>query len=388
ALYLAALFYYHNAAYNDPGSLFFNPAIAYTRHYSELRRQQAEEYMNAALSPISPRLHANPAFVPELCIGIASTTQDPARNIDFAIGSILEGLSTSERERLHIAMLVDGVGPPANVALLPPWLSNLVDEVLIDDGISSHDKQDGVLNHFYHLLEACQRTQAPYTSIFSQNIIAMDGWLHRTLTALDVLESKTTSDGRTPEDFLYLSLFYSESSLGWRWGNFTSYLLGSTVFFIVVASSIFTLRRCYPSSKAHLTPKFITAVLVICAPLIIALYFAAGRVTMLPPEQGVSKETPGSRYSQGLVLPQEEVEKLLEWQKTHMAASVVDLFDQIADERGETGWVLRPAVIQHIGPRHKNSEPWSQESTADRVFNFAFEHNDAEALRREHAQIA
>ena len=62
------------------------------------------------------------------------------------------------------------------------------------------------------------------------------------------------------------------------------------------------------------------------------------------------------------------------------------LTEEFANQHDEIRWAITPSVLQHVGSKSSKEgfehEPPKQ-SVAD-LWNFAFELNDADALRREH----
>ena len=65
------------------------------------------------------------------------------------------------------------------------------------------------------------------------------------------------------------------------------------------------------------------------------------------------------------------------------------LTEEYADANGELRWAITPSVIQHIGIKSSKVDdygPMSKHglSVAEKIWNFAFERNDVDALRKEH----
>lgn len=62
------------------------------------------------------------------------------------------------------------------------------------------------------------------------------------------------------------------------------------------------------------------------------------------------------------------------------------LTEDFANDRDEIRWAITPSVMQHVGRRSSKdalNEPEAKKLLAS-LWNFAFETNDAAALRREH----
>lgn len=60
------------------------------------------------------------------------------------------------------------------------------------------------------------------------------------------------------------------------------------------------------------------------------------------------------------------------------------LTEDYANEDGEQRWALTPSVLQHIGTKSSKNSRDNGEDTINTIWNFAFERNEAKALRKEH----
>lgn len=128
-----------------------------------------------------------------------------------------------------------------------------------------------------------------------------------------------------------------------------------------------------------------------CIPLCIALFFAAGRHSMLPLPAGVNEMPKFGCCSQSLVFPRSKVPRLLKWYTEKKIGFVDTLTEELADSENDIRWALTPSPMQHIGGKSSKNDPSTQSSrhkmtVAQKLWNFAFELNDPEALRREHYQ--
>lgn len=199
-IYLTAVLYVRHITYLDPGSLFFNPKLAYTRKYSEVRRQQANRYITTATSPTFPSLLRKPSSAPDLCVGVAGLLEGPARYLETNIGSLLEGLTNSERDRIHLSAFLVHWQDPAPTSIpdhFKPWMHKLVDDVQLYK--LSNLTTDGLLAlkdarpYYTDLMKSCYGSGASYMAIFEDETVAMDGWFHRTLEAIDQAEALSSN---------------------------------------------------------------------------------------------------------------------------------------------------------------------------------------------------
>jgi hypothetical protein len=130
----------------------------------------------------------------------------------------------------------------------------------------------------------------------------------------------------------------------------------------------------------------------VCIPLCILLFFAAGKVTMLPLPAGVNEMNNFGCCSQGLVFSHHKAQKLVEWYENKKVGFVDMLTEEYADKTGDTRWALTPSVLQHIGRKSSKGDDRGKDAkhgrtVAEKLWNFAFELNDAESLRKEHEQV-
>lgn len=64
-----------------------------------------------------------------MCIGILSVAREP-RYLDATVGSLLDVLTTDERDKLYLVALLPRSDPTKHSAYREPWLHNLVDEIV------------------------------------------------------------------------------------------------------------------------------------------------------------------------------------------------------------------------------------------------------------------
>ena len=398
--FLAALFARH-ASWRDPGSLFFDPSHAYDFQYSNVRLRQAYEYLaEAANSPFHRSAHQ---IQPAICVGVASIARDNARYLRTTVASLLEGLTQAERDQIHMMVFIAETNATAHPAYQEKWLENSVDQVLLYD--LSPERLDHFRNlednhalvsekmlfDYMYLMKACYKTEAPYIALFEDDVLAMDGWYHRTRDGLEEAELKTAAV-RTPGDYLYLRLFHTEEFLGWNSEDLPTHIFWSLAIIAVVGGAMIGARSFYPKTQVYLTTKVILAVCGVYIPLLIILFFASGRVTTMPLAKGVNKMNNYGCCAQGLAYPRHKAEDLIHWYDSAPRIGLRDtLIEQYADGKDELRWALTPSVIQHIGRTTSKVATGGRPKKAEipmtqKLWSFPFELNDAEALRREHAK--
>lgn len=171
--------------------------------YSTIRQQEAEAFVAASANNFTPLagkpIDSFPMANKTLCIGIASVARKGTRYFRTTIGSLLEGLTAKEREDIYLLPFIAHTDPAEHPAYSETWLRNLSNEVLYYN--LSHQimtnvvrleheglvREKGLFDYTY-LLKACYAKGLPYIAILEDDVIAMDGWYHRTIAALEQAE--------------------------------------------------------------------------------------------------------------------------------------------------------------------------------------------------------
>ncbi|RHZ63937.1 hypothetical protein CDV55_102394 [Aspergillus turcosus] len=144
-----------------------------------------------------------------MCVGIASVAREGVSYLQSAVGSVLEGLSATEREALYLIVFIAHTNPAEHPAYLQPWLHALADRVLLYDpdaldidhvrGLETPEEKSGAhekgLLDYTYLLKACGSINTSYTVMLEDDVIALDGWYHRTKHALAAIEQQTLKEG-------------------------------------------------------------------------------------------------------------------------------------------------------------------------------------------------
>ncbi len=209
AFYLLALLHCRYTYVRDPTSFFFDPDAGYAPRYSAVRQEAADAFVDAVTRDGEGSRSHHALGKKNLCVGMASVARDNARYFRTAVGSLLEGLSDEERGEIHLILFIAQTDPTVHPAYWESWLSALADQVLLynqtlTDEEMQHIKQleieqglfrEKALFDYTYLLKACSKVDAPYIAILEDDVLAMGGWYHRTMTALETAESKTRQMG-------------------------------------------------------------------------------------------------------------------------------------------------------------------------------------------------
>lgn len=207
-LYILTALCIRNSTRRDPTSLFFDPEEGYKPRYSDVRRHQAEKYIQAlSQGTANVSTKYDPSLQNEaLCLGIATVARRKTRYFRSTVGSVLEGLDPSERRRIHLILFIAHTDPSIHPAYSEHWMEKVADEVLlynVADDQRDHLREleqttdsfiEKPLFDYGYLLEACLKTGAPYIAVLEDDVIAMDGWFHRTEAALAEAETETAQN--------------------------------------------------------------------------------------------------------------------------------------------------------------------------------------------------
>lgn len=404
ALYVLAIIYVRSVTTRDPGSWFFNPNTAYQPSYSSVRSQQAESFIVSAdtAAPFHRSQHIEGP--PHLCVGIPSIARNGVRYLRTTVGSLLEGLTPQERDGIHLIVFIPHSDPGVHPAYHEPWLANLADEVLQYnvskeqfDHIVEMEHEHGLfrekgLYDYSYLLKACEGTGAPHIAIFEDDVVAMDGWYHRTRSGIDQAGIKSLRSGREPSEFLYLRLFYTQEFLGWNGEDWPAHLFWSVAAVTAAGLAIVCLRSFSSRMKRLLTPLAAFAICFVAAPLVIVLVFAAGKTTVLPLPTGVNVMNKYGCCSQGFVFPRQKAKDLVVWYEQAHVGFVDMLTEEYADKHGELRLALTPSVIQHVGRKSSKGDDFGENSkhqlsVTEKLWNFDFELLNEDDLRVEHEAV-
>lgn len=278
--YLLLVQYVRTRSYRDPTSAFFDHSSGYEPAYSKLRQEEANAFIDRANNiPEISRKKASDN--PSMCVGIASVARNGTHYFKDAVGSVLDNLSDEEREDIYLILFIAQTNQSQHPAYLEPWFHDLPDQVLSYDNetvdidhirglemgaAKASGREKGLIDYTY-LLKACEATNAPYTVILEDDVVASDGWQHRARRAIEIADEQSIeiagSDcelavefqfrrADTVETGLYIRLFYTEQFLGWNSEDWPIYLFYSILITSLVACTLLSIRQCCPSTRFSL----------------------------------------------------------------------------------------------------------------------------------------
>ncbi|GAB7326597.1 hypothetical protein MBLNU13_g10572t2 [Cladosporium sp. NU13] len=398
---LVAIFALRSISSRDPGSIFFKPATAYQRKYSLVRQDQAERYINQSSSDASKvSSDPNTGYEKHLCVGIPSVGREGTRYLRTTIGSLLEGLSIEERQNIHLVVLIAHSDPFANPEYHEPWLGNLVDHVLLYepsqlDHITALEADVGnrakMLYDYTYTLKTCIEAGTPYIAMLEDDVLASDGWFWRTVLGLQQADDIVAKSSKI-EDYLYMRLFYTEEFLGWNSEAWGGYLFWSIVITAGAVGTALAARALSTTAKRSMSALVLSLAVIVTLAFAILLFFAAGKTTVLALPRGLNEMNQYGCCFQGLVFLRSKAQDIAHFFEDRKVGYVDMLIEEYADERAEFRWALTPPVLQHTGRKSSKGDDFGEASknsmpVAAKLWNFQFELNDPEELRREHAVV-
>ncbi|KAK6002037.1 hypothetical protein QM012_002527 [Aureobasidium pullulans] len=384
-LWLLALFYCKHKFWRDPHSAFFDSSTVYDQGYSLVRSEEGLQFLSAASSRADES-----SLDPVICAGIVTVRRDPVQYLNKTIGSMLAGLTVEERSALHIRLLFAESEPQMHPDYHQRWLGQLESaETYVITGESLEHLRElekarnffekGVFDYIYMLNQCVEHTSAPFVAIFEDDIIFADGWLSKTVKGLTELQKSTT--------WLYLRLFYTETSLRWR--NEQDFWFRYLWLTVVLAALMFAalasiLRRTYKPLRSILTNHTIVTMAVVAMPAFTILYFMIGKYNVLP-LSGVERMDRYGCCTQALVFPRSQVPDLVAYLVRRKSGQTDTIIEEYADEFGLERYALAPQVVQHVGLVSSRD---NLEINTKSTWAFWFEASDAAQLQIEHQELA
>ncbi|KAH8686140.1 hypothetical protein BGZ60DRAFT_396941 [Tricladium varicosporioides] len=380
--------------WRDPHSAFFSLNHIYDFIYSDYRRSEANEFITKASRPNANLTKASKN--PEICVAVATVKRQNTQYVDIAIGSLLEGLTESERERIYVHVLFADTHPEVHPSWKEQWLVNAIDSAA-GYNVSSGElerlrkwekgREFGKkgLYDYTALISFCHHyTTAPYTLILEDDIILADSWLVKTLHALRKIESQP----QNPKfhNWLYLRLFFTETLLLWGERDFFYHHLALTLFLAISSSLIILLLVRYKFKtlrKTYLSNYSILSVCLITVPAFTVMFFMIGKNNLIPKGE-IFNLNIGGCCSQALVFPRGKVGEITGFLREKGEGQTDSLLEQMADERGMERLALGRSVVQHVG--RESSRDNANDQTLS-MWAFYFEAYNPKKLAKEHKEL-
>ncbi|PSK45206.1 T-complex protein 1 subunit zeta [Elsinoe australis] len=385
--WLISFFVCKQLLWRDPHSAFFEEEKVYDLGYSLGRAEESQHFIDSFSNGTGRR---QPVQDPLICAAFTTFQREGKQYVQEAIGSVLVGLSKEERETIDLRLLFTHVEPAKHPDWNQTWLE-VVDEWsgynVSKEGLqfiqgleeSRNFYAKGVYDYVYVLNHCLHNSTAPYIAIFEDDIIAAEGWLFKTLKALSQLRRQSKS-------WLYLRLFYTETSLGWDDSIDFWYRNMYLTFAMLISSTaaiLLLIRKCDHRIRHKLDLLTIAAISLVSVPAFTALFFMIGKYNIMP-LQGAELMNKWGCCTQALVFPRHQVESLINFLQERGSGQTDALIEEYADRARLQRYALAPQVVQHVGLI--SSRDNLQINTRS-TWAFWFEAQDPGKLRREHAAM-
>ncbi|KAF1364345.1 hypothetical protein EJ07DRAFT_172349 [Lizonia empirigonia] len=374
----------------DPTSIFFSPRKGYTPRYSTIRRQQAEAFITSYNTTSDHKIELDGDRNKRLCVGIPSFGREGAQYVSNTVGSLLEGLTPEERRDIFLVVFIPHTNPTVHPVYGEEWLG-LTDYVLtyeLSEAEMQHvrdmENEGGLflkkgLYDYSYLLSKCAEQYTPYIAILEDDTIAMDGWYHRTLTAISDAERQSALR-HAQSKFLYLRLFYTEQFMGWNSEEWGVYLYYSICAAAIPTAILLILRVTKPTTR--ISRRAVVVIYALLA-ITILLFFALGRTTVLPLAHGVHEMSRFGCCSQALVFPRDKALELVRYFKDRQSGFQDVLIEEFANENCELRFATVPSLMQHVGIKSSKTKNYGP-TYKHKIWSFGFENYDWRMLRKEH----
>ncbi|KAL5342276.1 hypothetical protein BJX70DRAFT_410417 [Aspergillus crustosus] len=384
--------------WRDPHSAFFQDRHVYDLDYSLVREHEAWHFILRHDWAISPadyhymKSEPGSGTPPAVCVAMVTVRRDADSYFEASVGSLLEGLDEHERRALYLSVLFADIDPRVHPSWGHKWVDRVVDlaetynvpeeqlQHLRELERERNFYEKGVFDYIY-ALQTCQKVNASYTIVFEDDIILATGWFAKTLSSLaDIARLDPTQ----PRPWIYLRLFYTETSLGWS-NSDTAYRNMPLIMLILVLATFATLvvLRRTRFQRLHLDFLSITVIALICVPAFTALAYMAGKYNLMP-LRGVVEMNKFGCCTQGLVFPHDRIAGLIEFLTARRHGQTDSLIEEYADQSQLTRYALAPPQLQHVGLK---SSRYNLDVNTRSTWAFWFETNDPATLKREHAEL-
>jgi hypothetical protein len=240
-----------------------------------------------------------------------------------------------------------------------------------------------------YLLDRCLTSNAPFIGVFEDDIIFADGWMLKTLNALLELnptlpEQHLVESNSSMLSWLYIRLFFTETSLGWEDTDFT-YRNMPLIFVAAISLGFlffYTVRRI-SGLQTWLDYGTIAVLCLVTIPAFTGLYFMIGKYSVHPLQGLVLMDEHGC-CTQGLIFPRQNVPQLMAYLEQERSGQTDAMIEDFATKAGLRRYALAPQQLQHIGLRSSRD---NLEINTQSTWAFWFEENDPKELRREHDRL-
>ena len=390
-LWVSLFRFCYSNLFDDPSSYFFDPRSELGLRVAQARMAEVDHQMGKVIlavengEPDNLQLQKNgPTRWPKrLCLGIVSDPRKPSQDEDSLMRTIVSltgNLPANNRESMHITILLAAEPQSNHFAFGKPWLSKLVDEVLVyreedyyngtSANVNGYREVDFDVNHGEAtqrdfsvkrsridqaiLMDVCRETHASYVALVEPHFVAIRDWHARLVSALAFVNKAARSTGG---DWAYIKLF-DHSQSQWRLRNH-DWVLKSMSWSLEYVAAVLTgagLRR-WAFHKKRVSVKvlwqdsLLLLSLVVWVPVFVRLLDLAGGMDSFqhhfwPYVGGVREITREGCCGNGVILQRrhlEEFERI--FRSPPYDSQAAEILDQVGREKGLSRWVVDPSIM-------------------------------------------
>lgn len=144
-----------------------------------------------------------------------------------------------------------------------------------------------------------------------------------------------------------------------------------------------------PDLKSILTRRVSQYICFVMIPALMFLFFAAGRMTLLPLPDGAVEMNHYTGRAQGLLFPSEKASELAIWYNDNLDVPLETSLAAYADKHRLRRFTVVPSLFQNIVGQPEPSVGLEESSKSEEVtghspWNFQFEQYNEAVLREEH----
>lgn len=234
-------------------------------------------------------------------------------------------------------------------------------------------------------LKACYDTGASNVIMLEDDIILADGWMAKTRQALRIIDRKSKNRKGEFWDWIYLRLFYTETSMQWEDTDFWYYHMWLTFSIASVVGFIITrlMRVFAPSSRRYLDGWCTAVICLITVPAFTALAFMIGKYSLFPPDTVFALNKHGC-CTQALLFPRPEIPELIEYLQGRGHGQTDAMIEDYADGNGKQRLATGKQLVQHVGLTSSRDNTFVNSQS---TWAFWFETQDKDVLKKEHLRL-
>ena len=207
----------------------------------------------------------------------------------------------------------------------------------------------------------------------------------KTRQALRIIQSRSKQQGDQFRDWVYLRLFYTETSMQWDETDFWYHHLWLTMVLASLAgfSMARRVRHFVPSSRRILDNWSTAVICLVTIPAFTGLLFMIGKYSLFPPATVFILNKNGC-CTQALLFPRPDIPGLVAYLTERGHGQTDAMIEDYADGNGKQRLATGKQLVQHVGLTSSRDNTFINSQS---TWAFWFEAQDADVLRREYLAL-